>query len=59
MAYKDSQSFFEAIEECFQNSAHVEFYGSYNLPRDPLVSDNERVKMAIHEIWKVTGYRFM
>ena len=36
----------------------MEFHDSYKMLEDQLVSDSERVKMTIHEIWKVTGYRF-
>jgi len=28
------------------------------MPADPLVTDKERVDMTVHEIWKVTVYRF-
>ena len=56
--YRDSQSLFEAIRAGFKKDKHVEFYGTYNMPADPLVTDKERVDMIVHEIWKVTGYRF-
>jgi hypothetical protein len=36
----------------------VDFFGTYEIKEDPLVSDKERVKMTAYEIWKVTGYRF-
>jgi len=49
---------FEAIRACFKSGQNVEFLGCYRQPEDPLVSDRERVEMAVHEIWKVTGYRF-
>lgn len=58
VVYKDSQSLFEAIRACFRDEEHLEFYGCYSLPEDPLVSDKERVEMVMNEIWKVTGYRF-
>jgi hypothetical protein len=35
------------------------FHGNYTIAEDPLVSSKERVKMMAHEVWKVTGYRFM
>jgi len=55
--YTDSQSLFDAVRNAFMEK-HVDFFGAYNLLEDPLVSDSERVRMTIHEIWKVTGYRF-
>ena len=56
--YNDSQSMFEAIRACFKGSQNVEFLRCYRQPKDPLISDRERVEMAVHGIWKVTGYRF-
>ena len=59
MVYKDSQCLFEAIRVCFKSGEDVKFYGCYSLPEDPLVSDREGVGMAVNEVWKVMGYRFM
>ena len=49
---------FEAIRACFKGGQNIEFLGHYRQPEDPLVNDRERVEMTVHEIWKVTGYRF-
>jgi hypothetical protein len=35
----------------------VNFCGSYMIEHDPLVSDRERVRMTVSEIWSATGYR--
>jgi len=56
--YANSQDLFRAIRKAFKDDTHVNFSGAYKLSDDPLVSDNERVRMTIHDIWKVTGYRF-
>lgn len=46
------------LREAFKLDTHVEFFGKYTRPADPLVSDRERVQMTVQDIWKVTGYRF-
>lgn len=56
--YASSEDLFRAIQKAFRDSAHVNFSGAYKLPEDPLISDRERVRMTIHDIWKITGYRF-
>jgi hypothetical protein len=58
MVYKDSESLLKDLHTTFKSSDSVEFKGSYSQAVDPLVSDKERVKMTIHDIWKATGYRF-
>jgi len=35
--YEDSQSLFEAIRATFKKDKHIEFYGTYNMPADPLI----------------------
>ncbi|KAJ7661459.1 hypothetical protein DFH06DRAFT_1268903 [Mycena polygramma] len=47
----------EAGENLMTNK-HVDFRGTYQTPEDPLITDKEHVQMTVHEIWKVTGYRF-
>ena len=49
---------FEAICDCFKGGEDIEFYGYYSMPKDPLVSHKERVKMIVNEVWKVKDYRF-
>ena len=56
--YQDSQGLFHALQKAFKEGKHIDFFGSYMLPEDPLVSDHKRVRMVIHDIWKVTGYHF-
>ncbi|KAJ6523472.1 hypothetical protein DFH09DRAFT_1329961 [Mycena vulgaris] len=56
--FQDQQSMFNAIRAAFKQGKHVEFHGICQIPEDPLVTDKERVRMTIFEIWKVTGYRF-
>jgi len=57
--YANSQDLFHAIKKAFKDDTHVNLSSTYKLSDDPLVSDNERVRMTIHDIWKVTGYCFM
>ncbi|KAJ7799551.1 hypothetical protein B0H14DRAFT_2616955 [Mycena olivaceomarginata] len=39
-------------------SDEEDFHGTCQIPEDPLITDKERVKITIYEIWKITGYRF-
>ncbi|KAJ3745580.1 hypothetical protein DFH05DRAFT_1396638, partial [Lentinula detonsa] len=34
------------------------FGGEFTLPPDPMITDKERVRMMISDVWKATGYRF-
>jgi len=56
--YPNSTNLFSDMRAAFSVTAHVEFGGSYHLPADPSVTDKDRVRMTIHDIWKATGYRF-
>jgi hypothetical protein len=56
--YINSRELFGALRKAFKEKKQVNFFGTYCLPEDPMVSDSERVRMTTHEIWKVTGYRF-
>ncbi|KAF8156162.1 hypothetical protein K438DRAFT_1777588 [Mycena galopus ATCC 62051] len=56
--YRDQQDLLSALRDMFKASKHVNFYGTYQTPTDPLITENERVQMTVLEIWKVTGYRF-
>jgi hypothetical protein len=56
--YNSSQSLFENLQSAFRKGNHVEFFGGYHLPEDPLITARQRVRMTIHDIWKTTGYRF-
>ncbi|KAF8182466.1 hypothetical protein K438DRAFT_1767385 [Mycena galopus ATCC 62051] len=47
-----------AIRAAFKADKHVQFHGTCQILEDPLVTDQERVKKTIYEIWKITGYRF-
>lgn len=58
VAYKDSESLLKALRDTFRSETSVDFEGSYIRATDLLVSDKERVKMTIHDVWKATGYRF-
>ena len=58
VAYKDSESLLKALCDAYKSKTSVDFDGSYIRAMDPLVSDKERVKMTIHDVWKATGYRF-
>ncbi|KAJ6596512.1 hypothetical protein B0H10DRAFT_2232513 [Mycena sp. CBHHK59/15] len=56
--FKDAQELFSALRNAFNKEKHVNFRGTYQIPEDALITDKERVQMTVHEIWKVTGYRF-
>ncbi|KAF7966149.1 hypothetical protein HWV62_39928 [Athelia sp. TMB] len=56
--YSNSKSLFEALRTSFASSQHVAFHGTFKLPEDPLITPRERVQMIVHDIWRVTGYRF-
>jgi hypothetical protein len=56
--FEDSEALLNAIRKAFNSRESVEFEGSYVQTEDPLVSDKDRVRMTIHDVWKVTGYRF-
>ncbi|KAK1222359.1 hypothetical protein PQX77_014797 [Marasmius sp. AFHP31] len=56
--FKDAEDLLQELRQNFSEHPDVDFRGEFTLPTDPLVSDKERVKMMIHEVWKVTGYRF-
>ena len=58
VVYANSHDLFDAIRRAFSNSRHIDFWGTYRVPEDQLVNDSERVRMTIHDIWTVTGYRF-
>ena len=57
--YVDSQGLFDALWDIFKHQKHIDFFGTYNLLEDPLVSDSERVRMTMHKVWKIVGYCFM
>jgi hypothetical protein len=57
--FKDTKTLLDALCEEFKSGHGVDFKGSYVRAVDPLVSDKERVRMMIYNVWKVTGYRFM
>ena len=46
------------LKKVFKTSERVFFYGSYDTPANPLVSDKEYVQLTAHDIWKASGYRF-
>ncbi|KAJ7029433.1 hypothetical protein C8F04DRAFT_1187647 [Mycena alexandri] len=56
--FNGPQELFSGLRDAFKHSKHVNFRGTYQTPEDPLITDKERVQMAILELWKVTGYRF-
>jgi hypothetical protein len=58
LQFQDQQAMFSALRTAFQTKKHVEFNATCQIPEDPLVTDKERVKITIYEIWKATGYRF-
>ncbi len=47
------------LKNTFKTAERIFFYGCYDLPVDLLTSDKAHVKVTAHEIWKVSGYRFM
>lgn len=59
VVYQDSKSMFETIRTHFRCGQNINLIGCYKQPEDPLVSNKERIAMIVHELWKVTGYRFM
>ncbi|KAJ7189735.1 hypothetical protein B0H12DRAFT_1227121 [Mycena haematopus] len=56
--FTQAESFFDSLREDFDSGQRVDFYGTYSVAVDPLVTPKERVQMVAAEIWKITGYRF-
>ena len=56
--YKDSEALMKGLREAFNLNDHVDFFGAYTQPADPLVSDRKCVQMTVQDIWAVTGYHF-
>ena len=46
------------LRNVFKIEQQVFFYGNYDTPIDPLVSQKDHVGAVAHDIWKVTGYWF-
>ncbi|KAF8463759.1 hypothetical protein DFH94DRAFT_686704 [Russula ochroleuca] len=57
--FKDGHALFNALCSTVKCQENVIFNGNYTIAKDPLVGSKERVKMMAHEVWKVTGYRFI
>ncbi|KAJ3753952.1 hypothetical protein EV360DRAFT_74091 [Lentinula raphanica] len=55
--FDDAEALFQSLKKVSKGEDIV-FHGYYTMSSDPLISDKERVKIIIHEIWQVTGYRF-
>jgi hypothetical protein len=56
--FQNKEDLFNAMQNAFESSDVVDFSGCCTLAADPLADDKEQVRMMIHEIWKVTSYRF-
>ena len=46
------------LRNVFKIEQQVFFYGNYDTPMDPLVSQKDHVGAVAHDVWKVTGYQF-
>lgn len=38
---------------------HIKFWGACEMDYNVVVTDDERIRMIVDEIWKITGYNFM
>ncbi|KIK58060.1 hypothetical protein GYMLUDRAFT_75117 [Collybiopsis luxurians FD-317 M1] len=56
--YDSGPSMMEALGKCFKAPSNNTFLGTYHAMNTPEISDKHRIQLVIHEIWKVTGYRF-
>lgn len=56
--FQNNNTLMKQLKNIFKTSEHVFFYGSYDIPMDPLVSDKEHVQAIAHNVWKESGYRF-
>ncbi|ESK84746.1 hypothetical protein Moror_583 [Moniliophthora roreri MCA 2997] len=56
--FSDAECLFQELKRQFTTQKEVNFRGEFTLPFDPVVTDKDRVKMIIQEVWKATGYRF-
>ena len=56
--YMDAEDLFHALRDQFKASSHVDFYGTYPIEEDDLITPKERTHMLAEELWKTTGYRF-
>ena len=54
----EAEDFFDVLRASFKASSHVNFYATYPVKEDPLISPKQHVTMAVQEIWRLTGYRF-
>ncbi|KAF8218418.1 hypothetical protein L208DRAFT_1383291, partial [Tricholoma matsutake] len=55
----EAEDFFDRLRASFKASSHVNFYATYPVKKDPLISPKQHVTMAIQEIWQLTGYHFI
>ncbi|KAJ7593158.1 hypothetical protein C8J56DRAFT_1045593 [Mycena floridula] len=55
--YSDSQALFSSLRDKVKE-ANAVFSGCYSLDPDESISDRERTRISVQEVWAVTGYRF-
>ncbi|KAJ3978605.1 hypothetical protein F5890DRAFT_1385950, partial [Lentinula detonsa] len=55
--YPNAETLFKDLRAAIKHD-HTEFGGEFTLPPDPMITDKERVRMMISDVWKATGYRF-
>ncbi|KIJ32747.1 hypothetical protein M422DRAFT_265380 [Sphaerobolus stellatus SS14] len=56
--YENAAAMFYSLKLRTREKAPLQFSGSYEMTKDPLVKDAEQIRMVQEEIWKVTEYRF-
>jgi len=58
VVFPNSTDFLEAVKTAFRQLSTVDFDGCYEMAVDARVSDLERTKIIVEEIWMVSGYRW-
>ncbi|KAF5379003.1 hypothetical protein D9757_009102 [Collybiopsis confluens] len=56
--YDSGPSMMEALGSFFKITGNNCFLGTYHAQNTPEIPDKHRIQLVIHEIWRVTGYRF-
>lgn len=57
--FEDKEAIMRQLKKLFSTRERISFHGYYDAPTDRLLSDKAHVTATAHEIWKVTGFRFV
>ncbi|KAJ3710609.1 hypothetical protein DFJ43DRAFT_140516 [Lentinula guzmanii] len=52
--YPNAETLFKDLRAAIKHD-HTEFGGEFTLPPDPMITDKERARMMISDVWKATG----